>query len=817
MNLSQRKLNKSEWNSIEIPISENEKNIINMIESGYDNVNYFYNPTKTIMNFLKIENTEINNKYTFQYYLKDKIVKLITKYDLDYTVSCNVDNKKISKANMLRIENNSKEVLKSDIEIFEFILLELINKMLKYKKTNNYKWCINYYTLCKLSKYEIYNVNSVFIAFVDYLIHQFREQVDFITIIEKGKQYIECNEYLLRYSPNKLYYHQKEILQIFKNNKQTQNKSNLVLYTAPTATGKTLTPIALCKEYRVIFVCAARHVGVALAKSAISMGKKIAFAFGCNTADDIRLHYFAAKTYERNRKSGGIHRVDNSDGVNVEIMICDIKSYLCAMRYMTSFNDQLSQTNNDIILFWDEPTITLDYEDHECHLYIKNNWRENEIPNIVLSSATLPHISEITDMLNDFNGRFENPQVHNIYSNECKKSIQLTDSNGKVVLPHLLYNDYSDLQNSVKHILSNKTLYRYLDLHEICKFITKIYDNIILKNYTENYKIYNYFDTIHSITMESIKQYYLDVLQSFPSDLWCETYNIFRDMETTKISKNENYPSNGMYITTADAFTLTDGPTIFIADDVEKIAKFCIQQSKISQKTLTDINKDISFNNQINSEIIKLNKSLEDCIQKDVDAGNERKLQKDTLSQGSKAKNIRSQIEELNKLYKEISMDKLFIPNSLPHLQKWYNSSDHNAFTSNISNVDVHRITELSNVSDIWKVLLLMGIGLFSKNQSIEYTEIVKEFADNQKLYFIIADGDYIYGTNYQFCHIFIGKDLDDKITQEKLIQAVGRVGRNKLQQTYTVRFRSDKIINRILLPENDKIEVKNMNKLFTS
>ena len=88
----------------------------------------------------------------------------------------------------------------------------------------------------------------------------------------------------------------------------------------------------------IIFVCVARHIGLALAKSAISVEKKVAFAFGCNTADDIRLHYFSAIDYTRDRRSGGIGKVDNSVGDNVEIMICDVQSYLTAMHYMMAFH-----------------------------------------------------------------------------------------------------------------------------------------------------------------------------------------------------------------------------------------------------------------------------------------------------------------------------------------------------------------------------------------------------------------------------------------------------------------------------------------------
>ena len=814
MNLSQRKLNRAEWNSVEIPIPIEEKAVVDMICRGFYDPNYAYNPTKTIMYFLKIEKTETNEKYTYLYYLHDKISKLSKKYNIDYNIDFSFNKKEIGKANMMRIENNSKELLKSEVEIYEFTLLEIVSKLLKYKHTDNHKWCLHYYTLARLFKYDLYNVNSKFMGYVKHILSLYIEDVELLAIIAKGKEYIECNEYLLKYAPNKLYAHQKEIIQIFKKDGVHAESSKLVMYTAPTATGKTLTPIALSQQYRVIFVCAARHVGVALAKSSISVRKKIAFAFGCETADDIRLHYFAAKTYERNRKSGGIQKVDNSDGVNVEIMICDIKSYLCAMRYMCSFNEQLSQTNKDLLVFWDEPTITLDYEEHECHSYINDIWRENEIPNMVLSSATLPSINELRDTIDDFRSKFENPSVHTISSRECKKSIRLINADGEVVVPHLQYKTFADLQKCIQHISENTTLYRYLDLHEVCRFIVHIQDIDI--ELPEELDVDVYFNSIYEIDMEGIKHYYFQILKHFPADKWEAIYERFQSMEKAKLPINKYFSkqSNGMNITTCDAFTLTDGPSIFIAEDVEKIAKFCIQQSKLSEQTMSQINQDILFNNNINDQILKLNKSLENIIQKDIDSGNEKRLQKE--SQSTEVKEKRRRIDDLNALYREVTIDKLYVPNSLPHLQKWYNGSVHNVFTSDITNSDVQRIVELSSVTDIWKILLLMGIGLFSKDQPIEYTEIVKEFADNQKLYLVIANGDYIYGTNYQFCHAFIGKDLDN-MTQEKLIQAIGRVGRNKLQQTYTVRLRNSDMIDKLFLPELDKIEAKNMNRLFCS
>ena len=96
---------------------------------------------------------------------------------------------------------------------------------------------------------------------------------------------------------------------------------------------------------------------------------------------------------------------------------------------------------------------------------------------------------------------------------------------------------------------------------------------------------------------------------------------------------------------------------------------------------------------------------------------------------------------------------------------------------------------ELGNVENIWKLLLIMGIGMFSDKNTPKYLEIMKKLAENQKLYLIIASDDYIYGTNYQFCHGYVSKDLANNMTQEKIMQAIGRVGRNNIQKNYCIRF----------------------------
>jgi hypothetical protein len=71
-------------------------------------------------------------------------------------------------------------------------------------------------------------------------------------------------------------------------------------------------------------------------------------------------------------------------------------------------------------------------------------------------------------------------------------------------------------------------------------------------------------------------------------------------------------------ITTADAHTLTDGPTIFLAENVEKIGKFCISQANIPSRIYDYILKKIADNNALQERIDVKVKELEDKLGNDA-------------------------------------------------------------------------------------------------------------------------------------------------------------------------------------------------------
>ena len=864
MDLNQQKLTKSEWETIEMPVSQDEVEVLKLIIKGNNDVNVRYNKTDSIFTFLKIEYGEKMEDFIFNKYFREKITEFISKYKASY-LKLNVNsNPVLKKADLIRITKNTETTIDKS-NIYEYVLLEQIEKILKYQSKNSKKMEYYYFTLYKLLKNTVPLINRHILEIANKIIHNLEDVISIQKIIENSVECIEKNPNLLKYGDMMLYEHQKEIITSCK-----KTTPKLILYIAPTGTGKTITPIGLSEQNKIIFVCAARHVGLALARSAISVNKRVAFAFGCDSADDIRLHYFSAKEFSKNKRTGGIWKVDNSIGDKVEIMICDIKSYLPAMYYMLSFNK-----SENVIVYWDEPTITLDYEEHEFHAIIKKNWSENLIENMVLSSATLPKLHELTDTTNDFKSKFPNADIISIVSNDCKKSIPIINNNGYVVLPHYLSQDYDEILKIVNHCENYLTLLRYFDLKEVIRFIMLVQNN----NYTQlRFKIERSFGSLDDIDMKNIKLYYLNLLKNIIPGLWGSIYLTLKNSREKRILPNNTINSKGnkitkinslgpgstcgnfegvpllrlasepnipskpintevtetpdncaIYLTTKDAYTLTDGPTIFLSNNVEKISNFCVQQANIPIQIMNDILKKIEFNNSINDKILKLEKDLEDINNKDVavkdtdkggksSAKNDHKCNRDPSS--SKTQNeslkITSQLETLRSMIKTATLNECFVPNKLNHIQKWAGElNPQNAFSSNISEDLINKIMLLQGVNDSWKVLLLMGIGVFTNHENINYTEIMKKLADEQKLYLIIASSDYIYGTNYQFCHGYLSKDLE--LTQEKIIQAMGRVGRNKYQQDYTVRFRDDSQIMKLFTSDTDKPEIINMNRLFNS
>jgi hypothetical protein len=221
------------------------------------------------------------------------------------------------------------------------------------------------------------------------------------------------------------------------------------------------------------------------------------------------------------------------------------------------------------------------------------------------------------DTIADFRDKFENAAIHTITSYDCKKSISVLSKDGFCSLPHTMFPKWEELQECIAFCDENKSILRYFDLSEVVRFITYMTGTERKNMVKERYHIENYFSGgIGDITMNQLKLFYLDLLRGISREHWETVFIELTADATHKFSKRSvstgKNISAGIQLTTEDAYTLTDGPTIFLTEDVNKIGQFYIQQTDIPKVVFQQILSTITQNSKLSDRIERLEKDLED-------------------------------------------------------------------------------------------------------------------------------------------------------------------------------------------------------------
>jgi hypothetical protein len=166
--------------------------------------------------------------------------------------------------------------------------------------------------------------------------------------------------------------------------------------------------------------------------------------------------------------------------------------------------------------------------------------------------------------------------------------------------------------------------------------------------------------------MISIKEYYIKLLKNILTGTWgaicvhmksnrkrklvendgvdAKGNRVFKKMHSVDTSREIQSHSDitstnnvGIYVSTKDAFSLTDGPTIYICENVRKMATFCIQQANIPSAMMTNIMQKIEYNNKINEKIKEVEDNLE-FKQEQMDKNNNSKSKDNDPKSKSKTK-----------------------------------------------------------------------------------------------------------------------------------------------------------------------------------
>ena len=791
----QSKLTRREWEGLEVPLPPNEIAILKMIASGWHDVNVCTNPRQSLLSTTKLGSLSDPDAFIFTKFLLAPLSELAQKHDFiqipeelavgqetnstDDSTSSQSGKKqkkpKISSADKIRLANIDYESLKKNRNIWEFAIVDFIKELCESQPANP----VAFYTLQKAREARVDNTNPHLLTIVDQVLKHFNSLILPKNMVSQIEEASELNPELQTFANRVLYKHQRDLITSLR-----RPGSKLIMYQAPTGTGKTLSPLAVSEGYKTIFVCASKHVGMQLARACISIHKRIAVAFGCQDPGDIRLHYFAVSECIRKRRSGAIGKVDHSQGQKADIIICDATSYLSAMHYMLSWNEK-----EKMLVYWDEPTIAMDKQSDPLHDIVRLSWQGNLIPNIVLSSATLPPAEDLPTFIEQTQHKFaiEPANIINISNYECARTVPIFSKSGHVTMPHNTAASIEELRTMVEQCRLRSTLLRHIDLGCAARFL-------LATNSLEKHG----FKKASDVNPEAVKRAYLTALEDL-----CNTNVSVEDIKA-KWHEPKRY-NGGVAIATTDATSITHGPALYLANNTEKVARFLIKNANPSPKIIDTLQERVSTNADVIEAIKKLEKDFDD----------RRGKHSDNDDQEAEEKYAHQITEKLNKMREKLTDLRLpdcEVPNTESHQKRFHAELNKDAFTGSVPPHHLMEVLEL-DVPNWKKMLLMMGIGVFGE-ECVPYKELMSRMASERELFCVIAGTDYVYGTNYQFCHGYIGKDLAD-MPIEKMYQALGRVGRGRQAGQYSWRLRDDSLAAKIFKPDTRLTEARRMDRLM--
>ena len=225
MDLTQQKLSKAEWDSIEIPVSESDKEILQLISSGYANQHIKVNKINSILTFLKLDYSKQMEDFLYNKHFFTRIKNILETNKIGY-IRISIDSNKfrnkrnkensdeeedsddknaqlsekdsdnntvykcticgiikLKSSEQIRI-NRSDTINEETTEIYEYILLNHLEKLFLYKIANASTWVFHYYTLLTLMTNNINKVNIYIKQIINTILENIEKDVNLLELIK---------------------------------------------------------------------------------------------------------------------------------------------------------------------------------------------------------------------------------------------------------------------------------------------------------------------------------------------------------------------------------------------------------------------------------------------------------------------------------------------------------------------------------------------------------------------------------------------------------------------------------------------------------
>ena len=800
-----QKMSLNDWNIIETFLQENERNVLNMLKhyidtlfekdlKSHNTTNYkvlgeeiylkeIRNKYKDILNLntLKIIKTQSNKQNKIDEIRLQNLNKIIQKF--------------ISMITNKYTKKNTSNVITHDIislNIIEFIGITLIYQLNNYinilKATdikNNidfiYKNALGTFTSLKLflKKCECFsgcsylksNKNDIKISVT--LLIDIENTINKFTELNYGniKDIVQYAPSLLVKSdhvgiiPNinlKPHITQEETLQtfikyfedgilVFSNDVIGSGKTTLIIPIAQYVINKRI----IDKKYKnlqLVFCCNIFSVKLQAANLCHNAG----IPFG--------MAHIGIKYYDKNRnechdksklkKEGGAYKSENNE-------VCIVNNFNCSNNneriviigdpdvIYRMFSENSDNYNENYILFLDEPTVGLDYNNINTNTLLNNN--VNLLLNLpkrsLLTSATMPHINtdSIQYIIQLIKNKYKDLYVKTIYGTNIFIGCNVTTFDNRIVIPHNECYNKKEIIDTIKKIKETPFLGR-MYTYDIFNYLVEE---------TNQTQFLDVFLDVNYINSNTIKNQTLELLSNINDDDLIKKYCKIR-----KSNCNIELDINLIGTTESYKFPMMTLLAIGGSDLIEE-----------SLNIFNDLIKDFpdnyfnllinDYNNAVNKYEIKKNELLKSKLNK----GNKDKdKDKDKLSKIDLEREIE---DELGPVVK-ININPYLRINSEQHIKKYNNKSNiQPKVLFSLENIDYD-----FNISDKIKLLLMCGVGIYSPNiLDKKYTNQIIRLASNGLLAFVVSNYDISYGTNYPFETVIIDKNFAKKHSLNTIFQ----------------------------------------------
>jgi hypothetical protein len=691
---------------------------------------------------------------------------------------------------------NSKNSNEKDID--ELILgAKKILSTLKSNKTSN-----NYKKICK--------IEHVNIEICDLLLNDLENNINKLLKIKNVHLYDVANRnprliyetiYDLTLQNNKFKLHdsQKELMNTIKDN---FDNGFLILYKTLPGLGKTSMISSVCtfakqlnkemclntgKKTIVLFCCSDILESVRLQVLRVAFSFKIKFGIAVASKD---------KEKYKIVNSWNCSDIDERNFIAPELIAADYASTLLI----------LEENNNkyNYILFFDEPTFLTDNEKNTGALHYLSKILYYLPKHTILSSATLPNKEDIGTIINDYKEKYKDSKIKEIISNKTLTGCFIKDFNSNIIVPHSYCKNIDELEKLVNKIRNNPLLGKFYTLPFLLNFNNFCNENNIgldfdkIENFEHDKVLENIlllFDRFIELnkTQENKDVIFNNFINIKVNDINEEELDLNKlDNEYDKVIFNKLLTKHA-YKYIGCCLIAADDPLEFVKENfyetVEKIKKTI---------NLDSINK---YYKSYKDKMEDYNKKL-DYIEK-------------------KFKSEEVVDERIEKLKAPVFIFNRSIeintPKHISSFSKYVTKYDSDLLKKEIEfeNID---ITEYTDIDDNLKLLLYMGVGLFSKSLNEEYTTKVLELMSEKKLAYLIADESFCYGANYQIKNVIIPDSFGNIHSINTILQLMGRtsrMGKSWAGKVYLDKYTAIKIKNYFLSSKDDAEEAININNAY--